>query len=283
MISSVFMDAVHFNVREDNRTVKKVVYVAIGVKLNRHRAVPGMWIGGNESAKYWRGILNEIKNRGVEDNLIMSIDAQGRRSVRFRPVSAEDTEDAMEQLIFAYMDARDNPNINQLLLIPCVILDFLCIHPFADGNGRVSRLFSLLLMYKNGYDVGKYISFEEQINLTKEQYYDALHESAQKWQENQNSYVPFMENFLMTLYLCYKELDKRFFVVNGKKLKKNERVEQTVMNSVLPVSKAEICEALSDVSVTTVEVALNKLVKSGKIKKLGQSKNTKYVNTKYIK
>ena len=219
----------------------------------------------------------------AEDNLIMSIDALGRRSVRFRPVSAEDTEDAMEQLILAYMDARDNPNINQLLLIPCVVLDFLCIHPFADGNGRVSRLLSLLLMYKNGYDVGKYVSFEQQINSTKEQYYASLYESSQKWYENQNSYIPFMENFLRTLYLCYKELDKRFSVVNGKKLKKNERVEQTVMNSVLPVSKAEICEILPDVSITTVEAVLQKLVKNEKVKKIGHARNTKYVNAQYVK
>ncbi len=110
----------------------------------------------------------------------------GRRSVRFRPVSAAQTKDAMEQLVFAYMEARNNPNINQLLLVPCVVLDFLCIHSFGDGNGRVSRLLSLLLMYKNGFDVGKYVSFEEQINETKEQYYDALYESSQKWHENES-------------------------------------------------------------------------------------------------
>lgn len=218
-----------------------------------------------------------------EDNLIMAVDATGRRSVRFRPVSADETKDAMEQLIFAYMDAHNNPNINQLLLVPCVVLDFLCIHPFSDGNGRVSRLLSLLLMYKNGFDVGKYVSFEERINKSKEQYYDALYASSQKWHENENSYVPFMENFLVTLYQCYKELDKRFSTINGKRISKNKRIEQTVINSIIPISKMEICEILQDVSVTTVEAVLGKMVKSGDIKKLGQARNTKYVNAKYVK
>ena len=219
----------------------------------------------------------------IEDNLIMTIDADGRRSVRFKPVSAADTKDAMEQLIFAYMDARANSNINQLLLIPCVILDFLCIHPFSDGNGRVSRLLSLLLLYKNEYDICKYVSFEEQINNTKDAYYQALYDSSQGWHENKNSYIPFMENFLMTLYKCYKELDQRFSAINGKRLKKSERIEQTVLNSILPISKADICDFLPDVSATTVEAVLGRMVKEGSVKKLGQARSTKYVNAKYVK
>ncbi len=218
----------------------------------------------------------------VDDNLIMQVDENGRRKVRFTPVTANETNDAMEQLILAYMDARDNPRINNLLLIPCVILDFLCIHPFTDGNGRVSRLLTILLLYKSGYDVCKYVSFEQQINDSKELYYEALHDSSQGWHENKNSYFEFMTNFLSTLYKCYKELDKRFSTVNGKRLKKNERVEQTVLNSVLPVSKSEICEVLSDVSPTTVEAVLGKMVKNGSIKKIGQARATKYVNAKYV-
>lgn len=219
----------------------------------------------------------------IEDNLIMEIDENGRRKVRFTPVSAAETKEAVEQLILAYMDARDNPRINKLLLIPCVILDFLCIHPFTDGNGRVSRLLSLFLLYKSGYDVGKYVSFEEQINESKDFYYTALQDSSEGWHTNENSYFSFMKNFLSTLYKCYKELDKRFSTVNGKRLSKTERIEQTVLNSVLPVSKAEICDILQDVSPTTVEAVLGKMVKTGTIMKLGQARATKYVNAKYIK
>ena len=219
----------------------------------------------------------------ADDNIIAEVDEYGRRRVRFSPVPASQTADAMEQLLLAYVDARDNARINNLLLIPCVILDFLCIHPFADGNGRVSRLLTLLLMYKSGFNIGKYVSFEEQINNSKEYYYSALQESSRGWHTNENTYIDFMKNFLSTLYKCYKELDNRFSSVNGKKLKKAERIEQTVLNSVLPISKSEICEFLPDVSPTTVEAVLGKMVKEGSIKKLGSARATKYVNAKYIR
>ena len=218
-----------------------------------------------------------------EDNLILEIDENGRRKVRFTPIPASETKDAMEQMILAYIEARDNPRVNKLLLIPCVILDFLCIHPFSDGNGRVSRLLSLLLLYKSGYDVGKYVSFEEQINESKDYYYSALEDSSEGWHTNENSYFEFMKNFLSTLSKCYKELDKRFSTVNGKRLSKTERIEQTVLNSVLPVSKSEICDILQDVSPTTVESVLGKMVKTGSVVKLGQARATKYVNAKYLK
>ena len=218
----------------------------------------------------------------TDDNLIIETDELGRRSIRFEPVPAIETKEAMQQLILAYMDARDNPRISRLLLIPCVILDFLCIHPFSDGNGRVSRLLSLLLLYKSGYDVCRYVSFEEQINLSKDYYYEALQESSKGWHTNENSYFGFMKNFLSTLYKCYKNLDKRFSTVNGKKISKSERIEQTVLNSVLPVSKAEICDILPDVSPTTVEAVLGRMIKDGTIKKMGQARATKYVNAKYM-
>ena len=219
----------------------------------------------------------------TDDNIIAEIDEFGRRRIRFSPVPATETADAMEQLILAYIDARDNARINKLLLIPCVILDFLCIHPFADGNGRVSRLLTLLLMYKSGFNIGKYVSFEEQINKSKEYYYNALQDSSKGWHTNENTYTEFMKNFLSTLYKCYRELDARFSTVNGKKLKKTERIEQTVLNSVLPISKSEICGFLPDVSPTTVEAVLGKMVKDGSVKKLGSARATKYVNAKHIR
>lgn len=213
----------------------------------------------------------------TDDNVILEVDANGNRKVRFRPTSAAETKAAMEQLELAYMDARSDANINQLLLIPCVILDFLCIHPFRDGNGRMSRLLSLLLLYKNGYDAGKYVSFEEQINQYKAYYYEALRQSSVGWETNENSYFPFIENFLSTLYMCYKELDKRFAVVHGKKITKKTRIEVTVLNSLTPISKAEICKILPDVSPTTVEAVLGAMVKNGAIKRIGASRGTRYI------
>lgn len=213
----------------------------------------------------------------IDDNVILEIDSDGNRKVRFRPIPASETADAMEQLELAYIEARDNSNINQLLLIPCVILDFLCIHPFRDGNGRMSRLLSLLLLYKNGFDAGKYVSFEEQINNYKAYYYNALKESSVGWDTNENTYFPFIENFLSALYMCYKELDKRFAVVNGKHITKKQRIEVTVLNSLTPISKSDICKILPDVSPTTVEAVLGSMIKAGRIKRVGVARNTRYI------
>ena len=211
------------------------------------------------------------------DNIITETDAAGNRSVRFRPTSAQETSVAMEQLELAYLDARSNSEINPLLLIPCVILDFLCIHPFRDGNGRMSRLLSLLLLYKTGFDVGKYISFEEQINNYKALYYDALKQSSDGWHENHNDYMPFVKNFLSMLYMCYKELDKRFAVIGDQKITKKARIEATVLNSLIPISKAEICQILPDVSPTTIEAVLGDMVRKGQIKRIGASRATRYI------
>ncbi len=213
----------------------------------------------------------------TDDNVILEIDSQGNKKVRFSPVPANETKAAMDQLFLAFMEANSNSNINTLLLIPCVILDFLCIHPFRDGNGRMSRLLSLLLLYKNGFDVGKYISFEEQINKNKGWYYQALKESSENWHESTNNYFPFMQNFLSILYECYQELDKRFAVVNSNKITKTSRIENTVLNSLLPISKSEICKLLPDISPTTVEAVLGKMVKSGIITTIGKGRETKYI------
>ena len=211
------------------------------------------------------------------DNVILEIAPDGTRSVRFRPAPAAETKAAMEQLELAYIDACSNANVNQLLLIPCVILDFLCIHPFRDGNGRMSRLLSLLLLYKNGFDAGKYISFEEQINNHKAYYYEALRQSSAGWDTNENDYFPFIRNFLSTLYMCYRELDKRFAVLQGKRVTKTARVEATVLESLTPLSKSEICAIHPDISPTTVEAVLGRMIKAGQIKRIGTFKNARYI------
>ena len=197
----------------------------------------------------------------IDDNVILEIDSDGNRRVRFRPTPAAETPKAMEQLELAYLEACSDANVNQLLLIPCIILDFLCVHPFRDGNGRMSRLLSLLLLYKNGFDAGN----------------ESLRQSSDGWESGENSYFPFIENFLSMLYMCYKELDKRFAVVHGKKITKKARVEATILNSLTPLSKAEICKILPDVSPTTVEAVLGAMVKSGAIKRIGESRATRYI------
>lgn len=213
----------------------------------------------------------------TEDNVIAERMPDGRRVVRFTPTSAADTPDEMQQLVLAYQEARDDNSINKLLLIPCVILDFLCIHPFRDGNGRLSRLMTLLLLYRNGFDAGKYVSFEGVINSKKREYYEALRESSEGWSEGQQRYFPFLINFLLSLYNCYSDLDRRFASVKATKVPKNVRIEQTVLNAFTPLSKSDICSLLPDVSPTTVEAVLGKMVSNGAIQKIGSGRNVKYL------
>lgn len=130
---------------------------------------------------------------------------------------------------------------------------------------------------KLGRECRSYISFEEQINNYKAYYYEALRESSIDWHTNENDYVPFIQNFLSTLYMCYKELDKRFAVLNGKKITKKARIEATVLNSLTPMSKAEICKILPDVSPTTVEAVLGAMVREGTVKKIGSARNARYI------
>jgi len=213
----------------------------------------------------------------TSDNVILEVDSSGKRKIRFTPTKAAETQEAMQQLVFAFIDASGDSGINKLLLIPCFILDFLCIHPFSDGNGRMSRLLSLLLLYKSGFDAGKYISFEEQINKNKNSYYESLRKSSENWKSNRNDYLPFIENFIFTLLSCYKELDKRFAIINSKKTSKRERIEQTVLNSLLPLGKREISYILPDVSASTIEIVVSQMLKEGKIKKTGTFKDAKYI------
>lgn len=213
----------------------------------------------------------------TDDNVIAERMSDGRRIVRFSPTSAADTPEEMQQLVLAYAQARDDAAINKLLLIPCVILDFLCVHPFADGNGRLSRLLTLLLLYRNGFDAGKYISFEGVVNTRKAEYYAALKESSEGWSENRPRYFPFMVDFLTTLYVCYSELDKRFASVNAAKATKKSRIESTVLNAFTPLSKADICGILPDVSPTTVEAVLGEMVRGGRVRRLGAGRASKYI------
>ena len=224
----------------------------------------------------YRDVLNEVHvNFAVHD--FRENDIRAFHAQMMHLANPADTPETMRQLTLAYVQARDDVAINKLLLIPCVILDFLCVHPFADGNGRLSRLLTLLLLYRNGFDAGKYISFEGTVNSRKMEYYDALKASSEGWDENRPHYFPFMVDFLMTLYFCYSELDKRFAAVNAEKLTKKSRIESTVLNSFTPLSKSDICGILPDVSPSTVEVVLGEMIRSGRIRRLGAGRASKYL------
>lgn len=211
------------------------------------------------------------------NNFILEYAPDGSRRVRFKPVPAKKVPTDMEQMLLAYYEARQDSEISPLLLIPCVILDFLCIHPFQDGNGRVSRLLTVLLLYLSGYDIVRYISYEGQINKYKASYYDALEASSVGWHDNENDYIPFIINSLQILYRCFKDLDDAFTDISLKKAKKSERVESILLSSIVPISKQEILEKVPDVSVKTVELVLSKMMKENKIQKIGTYKDARYI------
>lgn len=159
------------------------------------------------------------------DNIIAETDSEGKEHIRFTPMPAFQTPEAMEDLCCAFDEAIDEGKHDALLLIPMFVLDFLSIHPFNDGNGRMSRLLTLLLLYRSGYIVGKYISIEMLIEKSKETYYDALKSSSIDWHDSQNSYLPFVSYYLGIFIKAYQEFQDRVEHLHGKTLSKAERIK----------------------------------------------------------
>lgn len=158
------------------------------------------------------------------DNVIAETDKEGKSKARFIPVPAFMTADAMEQLCSTFVAAMQDGKYDPLLLIPMFILDFLCIHPFNDGNGRMSRLLTLLLLYRSGYIVGKYISVEMLIEKSKETYYEALKDSSVAWHESENDYLPFISYFLGVILKGYNEFEERVEYMRHRGMSKPDRI-----------------------------------------------------------
>ena len=211
------------------------------------------------------------------DNVIAETDEEGRQKTRFIPVPAFQTAEAMEEMCRAFLEAWEADHMDKLLLIPMFILDFLCIHPFNDGNGRMSRLLTLLLYYKAGYLVGKYISMEMLIERTKETYYEALQASSIGWHENENSYEPFVKYYLGIIQKAYNEFESRVEHLKNRSLSKPERIKAMIDQKVGKITKKEIMETCPDISKTTIERTLTDLVKSGYIAKVGSGPAIGYV------
>lgn len=211
------------------------------------------------------------------DNVIIERDAHGTSTVRFAPPSALATPELIERACSAYTQAIRDGHTDPLLAIAMFILDFTCIHPFNDGNGRMSRLLTLLLLYRAGYPVGKYVSLEMIIERSKETYYEALQASSQGWHEENNTYVPFVKYSLGVVLNAYREFTERVKHVQNNGLSKSERVRAMFDEKLGKLTKKEIAAACPDISLATIEAALGDLVKSGYIQKVGAGKKTGYV------
>lgn len=211
------------------------------------------------------------------DNVIAETDSEGHQKARFIPVPAFQTEAAMNELCSSFIDAWEANKMDKLILIPMFILDFLCIHPFNDGNGRMSRLLTLLLLYKAGYIVGKYISIEMLIEKTKETYYEALQDSSAGWHKESNSYEPFLKYYLGITLKAYNEFENRVEHLRNRSLSKPDRIKAIIDQKVGKITKREIMERCPDISKVTVERTLTDLVKNGYIAKVGSGPATAYV------
>ncbi|MEQ3341755.1 Fic family protein [Lachnospira eligens] len=213
----------------------------------------------------------------TSDNIIEEQDAEGNKSVRFRPVPAWETPEAIEKLCQSYDEALNSENIDALIIIPMFVLDFLCVHPFNDGNGRLSRLLTLLLLYRSGYIVGKYISIEKLIEQTKEIYYESLQLSSAGWHENKNDYEPFVKYMLGVIVAAYRDFSSRVSLLTTQGMSKPDRVKEIIRATLGPITKTEILAKCPDISQVTVQRALADLVDKGDIVKLGGGRYTKYI------
>jgi Fic family protein len=223
-------------------------------------------------------VPGEGGNWKQQDNIIRQILPDGRDVVRFVPLSADETPEAMEELCQRVGEAWDAERVDRLLLIDAFVLDFLCIHPFADGNGRLARLLTLLLLYAAGYEVGRYISLERIIEGTKETYYEALLRSSQRWESGNHDPTPWHQYSLGVLVYAYGEFEERvgeLFAAPGVKSEMvRVAVEDFPPGHIFPISElSRLCPAVSR---ATIRRVLNELRDGGQVECLGTGRDAQW-------
>ena len=211
-------------------------------------------------------------------NYISAAYPDGRTQILFTPLSPYETPEALDRICEEYNRVIGNLELEPLIAIPVFIHDFLCIHPFNDGNGRMSRLLTTLLLYRSGFYVGKYISLEAKIAGNKDLYYNALLASQNGWHEGEDDPVPFIKYLLGTVLAAYRDFEDRFAIVETKR-SALEMVRLASQNKIGHFTKQDIRELCPSLSVSSVEGALRKLVASGELKREGSGKNTFYYRT----
>ena len=212
-------------------------------------------------------------------NYISATYPDGHTETLFTPLAPFETPEALERICDEYNRVIGNMEAEPLIVIPIFIHDFLCIHPFNDGNGRMSRLLTTLLLYRNGFYVGKYISLEAKIAKNKDLYYAALRQAQEGWHEGTEDAVPFIKCLLGIILSAYRDFEDRFSLVEQKK-PALETVRQATLNKIGRFSKQDIRELCPALSVSSIEGALRKLVASGELKREGNGKNTCYYRLK---
>lgn len=208
-------------------------------------------------------------------NYISAMDRWGNETVLFTPLPPIETEDAICAICGSYNQVLGTEDVDALILIPVFIHDFLCIHPFIDGNGRMSRLLTTLLLYKSGYMIGKYVSLESKIAKNKDAYYDALEASQNGWHENREDPVPFIKYLLKTILASYRDFEDRVDLV-GEKKSAEELVRRAVSGRIGKFTKSDILELCPTIGKTSVESSIKKLSDAGLLTKHGSGRSTYY-------
>ena len=212
-------------------------------------------------------------------NYISGTDSNGQTYTIFTPLSPFETPIAIENICNEFNKSIAESDVDPLILIPIFIHDFLCIHPFLDGNGRMSRLLTTLLLYRCGYMVGKYISLEAKIAKNKSLYYDALRQSQENWQIGKDNPESFIKYLLGTILAAYKDFEDRFEIVE-EKLPAIEMIRKATQQRIGKFNKQDIRELCPALSVSSIEGSLRKLVAEGELRREGRGKSTFYIRLK---
>lgn len=220
----------------------------------------------SEDGGDWKAVDNEIVERDADNNIVR---------VRFKAVSAVATPQAMERLITDYRQAIADGH-DPLIVIPLMILDFLCVHPFRDGNGRVARLLTLVLLYQAGYDVGRYISLERLYEESSRSYYETLEASSQGWHQNEHDVMPWLTYFWGVLIHAYKEFEERVGNLDGGRGSKSQRVRAAVERKLGPFRIVDLERDCPDVSRDTIRVVLREMKKEGRVNVEGRGPGARW-------
>ena len=231
-----------------------------------HALAQGGTIG---DAGEWKRTANEI----------IEVHPDGHREVRFRPVEPERVPAAIEELCLGYRHAIDQQKVTPLLATACLVLDFLCIHPFRDGNGRVSRLLTLLALYHNGHQVGRYVSLERIVEQTKETYYEVLQESSTHWHGGRHEILPWFNYFLATMRTANREFEERAERQRPTRGSKADLIDYALANVPSPFGIADVQRLCPNVSRDMIRVVMNRWRKDDRLKVLGRGRDAQWART----
>ena len=212
-------------------------------------------------------------------NYISATYPDGHAEILFTPLTPSETPESLDRICEEYNRVIGNMEVEPLIAIPIFIHDFLCIHPFNDGNGRMSRLLTTLLLYRSGFYIGRFISLEAKIAKDKDLYYDALRQSQTGWHEGKEDPVPFIKYLLGIVIAAYRDFEDRFSLIETK-LPAEETVRRATLQKIGRFTKQDIHELCPSLSISSVESALRKLVAAGELKREGTGKNTCYYRLK---